>query len=119
MIAFAGLTLDIPASNLSTSEEFYARVIGRPADLRSTGGTVEWIVSRGPEIAMRLVEGAAVAPERVRIGLGVVDLRAERRRLGELAAGVGILSKPGVIATLELRDPDGYRVVLWQDLLTA
>jgi len=70
----------------------------------------------GPGIAVRLVEWAATGA--VRLGLGVADLEAERARLARALTRVpAITRRPGVIAVLELTDPDRNRIVLWQDLL--
>jgi len=53
-----------------------------------------------------------------RVGIGVVDVEAERARLSTLLQGVpDVRHKPGVIAKLKLTDPSGNQVTLWQDLL--
>jgi predicted enzyme related to lactoylglutathione lyase len=118
-----GITTDVPVSALPAATPFYTAVLGRPADLTPDDRTAEWILNRQPEIAFRLVEARAdrpgeAPPGTVRVGFGVADADAERRRLaGHLAEVPEVRRRPGVIALLELRDPDGNRVVVWQDLL--
>jgi hypothetical protein len=113
-----GITVDVPVSNSEVSEAFYTVVLGRKPDRGAASALVEWIVHREPEIAIRLAAGRAVDPDRVRVGFAVAELDHERRRLADTLPDVPPIStRPGVIAELTLRDPDGYRVVLWQDML--
>ncbi len=113
-----GITVDVPVSNLAASEAFYAVILGRRPDRGAGSALVEWILHRAPEIAVRLAAGRAVDPDRVRVGFAVADLDEERRRLADALPDVPTIStRPGVIAELTLHDPDGYRVVVWQDLL--
>lgn len=119
-----GITTDVPVSALATAVPFYTTLLGRRADVRPDDRTVEWILSKSPEIAFRLLEARPDKPDEarpgtVRVGLGVPDADAEHHRLvGQIAELPEVRRRPGVIALLELRDPDGNRVVLWQDLLT-
>src|SRR5262249_20338682 len=116
-----GITTDVPVSALATAVPFYTTVLGRPADLTPDDRTAEWILSKSPEIAFRLIEARPGEAPRgtVRVGLGVAGVDAERVRLtGEIADLPEVRRRPGVIALLELRDPDGNRVVIWHDLLT-
>lgn len=111
-----GVTADVPVVQLDRSRPFYEAVLGRPADLAPEEHTLEWILHRDPEIIVRLVEWVATGA--VRLGLGVADLRAERTRLARTLTDVPAISRrPGVIAVLELIDPDRNKIVLWQDLL--
>jgi catechol 2,3-dioxygenase-like lactoylglutathione lyase family enzyme len=115
-----GVTVDLPVSELTGSLPFYRAVLGRNPDLRPDDRTMEWILRRDPEIAVRVVARTAGQPAGVpvRLGLGVADLDAERDRLQSLVPDLpAVQSKPGVIALLELHDPDGNLVVIWQDLL--
>ncbi|MEN3362158.1 MAG: hypothetical protein V7637_6140 [Mycobacteriales bacterium] len=118
-----GITTDLPVSALPAAIPFYTAVIGRPADLAPDDRTAEWILHRDPEIALRLIESRADRPDEptpgtVRVGIGVPDADTERDRLlGQLPEVPAVVTRPGVIALLELRDPDGNRVVLWHDLL--
>lgn len=112
-----GITTDVPVGELERAVAFYETVLGRGPDLRPDQQTAEWILRRDPEIAVRLT--ARAERTAVRIGLGVADVDAERDRLcGVLPDVPPVRCKPGVIALLELRDPDGNLVVLWQDLLS-
>jgi hypothetical protein len=100
---------------------FYSMVLGRGPDLHPDDRTLEWILHRAPEIAVRAVARAdwpePGAP--VRVGLGVADVEAARERSRDVLSELPpVRRKPGVIALLELPDPDGNLVVLWQDLLT-
>ena len=117
-----GVTTDVPVVDLSRALPFYSMVLGRGPDLRPDDRTLEWILHRAPEIAVRVVARAdrhePGAP--VRLGLGVADVDAARERLRyEMPKLPPVRRKPGVIALLELHDPDGNLVVLWQDLLTT
>ncbi len=118
-----GITTDLPVSALPAAVPFYTAVLGRPADLTPDDRTAEWILHRDPEIALRLIESRAdrpdePAPGTVRVGIGVPDANVERDRLlTELPDVPPVRTRPGVIALLELRDPDGNRLVLWHDLL--
>jgi hypothetical protein len=49
-----GVTSDIPVRNLAESRSFYATVLGRDPDLTPNDRTLEWILHRDPEIAVRL-----------------------------------------------------------------
>lgn len=117
-----GVTTDVPVVDLARALPFYEMVLGRGPDLRPDGRTVEWILHRSPEIAVRIT--TPVDPHQagttVRLGLGVADVDAEHQRLrGTMPDLPTVRRKPGVIALLELHDPDGNLVVLWQDLLTT
>jgi catechol 2,3-dioxygenase-like lactoylglutathione lyase family enzyme len=122
-VDIVGITTDVPVSALPIAVPFYTALLGRPADLTPDDRTAEWILNRRPEIAFRLVEArpgqpGEASPGTVRVGFGVPDADAERRRLtGSFAELPEVRYRPGVIALLELRDPDGNRVVVWQDLL--
>jgi hypothetical protein len=88
------------------------------ADLRPDDHTAEWILHRSPEIAFRLVTREGASTDRSRVGIGVADLERERARLSTVWADVPtITTRPGVIAQLQIGDPDGNLVVLWQDLM--
>ncbi len=108
-----GLTVDVPVSDLATSVAFYSHVLGRDPDLRPAAAMVEWVMHRDPELAIRLVVADDRAA-RLRVGIGVADIESERQRL---APSAEVATKPGIISTLALEDPDGHQVVLWQDLM--
>jgi catechol 2,3-dioxygenase-like lactoylglutathione lyase family enzyme len=112
-----GLTVDLPVRSLDAARHFYDAVMARPPDL-NPAGTAEWILRRDPEVALRVVETDVAVLCSGRLGLGVADVDAEHARLRPLLDRVpDVRRKPGVIATLELTDPSGNRIVLWQDLL--
>jgi hypothetical protein len=83
-----------------------AFTLGRPADLTPDDRTAEWILSKSPEIAFRLVESrpnrpGEAPPGTARVGFAVPDADAERRRLtGRLAELPEVRRRPGVIALL-------------------
>jgi len=108
-----GLTVDVPVSDLAASVAFYAEVLGRAPDLRPAANMAEWILHRDPELAIRLVVSSDRSA-RLRVGIGVADIQFERDRL---APSAELVTKPGIISTLQLEDPDGHQVVLWQDLM--
>jgi hypothetical protein len=111
-----GMNVDLLVASLEAARPFYEAVIGRPADLNPPN-MAEWILRRDPEIAIRVME--TDSPSLGRAGIGVVDVEAERTRLGEILQGVAeVERKPGVIAKLKLTDPSGNQITLWQDLLT-
>lgn len=117
-LSIAGAVIDVAAADLDRAEEFYATLIGRGADLRPQPDQREWHLLRRPEIALRLTASAADAGHGS-VSLGVADLAAERARL--LTAWPGLAEpevRPGIIALLRLRDPDGNAVMLWQDLMS-
>lgn len=111
-----GITTDVPVADLTAARSFYETLFGRAADVLAGVDTMEWILRRDPEVALRLVVSREVSA--VRVGLGVADVEAERSRLLLTWPGLpAVQARRGVIATLDLEDLDGNRVVVWQDLL--
>jgi hypothetical protein len=117
-LQFAGAVLDLTVSDLDRAEAFYQVLIGRPPDLRARAGQREWRLHLDPEVALRLTNEAGAG--RGKLALGVIDLAAERSRLAQSWPDLPEATyKPNVIALLQMRDPDGNVVTLWQDLLGA
>jgi hypothetical protein len=115
-LQFAGAVLDLAVSDLDRAEAFYQVLIGRPPDLRARADQLEWRLHVDPEVALRLTLEAVSG--RGKLALGVVDLAAERSRLAQVWPDLPEATlKPRVIALLQLSDPDGNAVTLWQDLL--
>ena len=52
-----GVTTDVPVVDLGRALPFYSEVLGRGPDLRPDDRTLEWILHRTPEIAVRVVAG--------------------------------------------------------------
>jgi hypothetical protein len=118
-LQFAGAVLDVPVSDLDRAEAFYRVLIGRPPDLRPQANQREWRLHPDPEVAFRLTTDPEAAG-RSRLAIGVVDLAAERARLAQAWVDLpDVTEKPRVIILLQLTDPDGNVVTLWQDLLGA
>jgi predicted enzyme related to lactoylglutathione lyase len=116
-LSVAGAVIDVAATDLDRAEEFYATLIGRAADLSPRPDQREWHLLRQPEIDLRITASPADAGHGS-VSLGVADLAAERARLLAAWPGLGEPEvKPGIIALLRLRDPDGNAVALWQDLM--
>jgi hypothetical protein len=111
-----GWTTDVFVSS-ADAWSFWQAVIGRPPDLRPDDATAEWIVRRTPEIALRV----RVDPARAgcgRVGIGVDDLGAARTELAARCRDLpDVRTVARVISSMELRDPDGNVVAIWQDLL--
>jgi predicted enzyme related to lactoylglutathione lyase len=114
---FAGAAVDVAVSELERAEGFYAVLLGRPCDLRPRPDQREWRLHPEPEVVLRLTVSPDSAGHSM-AAIGVRDLAAERERLVVDWPDVPeIVEKPGVIAIVRLRDPDGNAVTLWQDLL--
>lgn len=112
------MTTDIFVSD-AAAWTFWELLLGRPPDLHPDPTTAEWKLAARPEIALRVRVDADRAG-RGRVGLGVPDLGAVVAELGSrLGPLPAITTKPRVIATLELHDPDDNAVVIWQDLLRS
>lgn len=115
-----GITADLVVADLQRAAAFYRHIFQRAPDLRPDDHTAEWILHRSPEIALRLVTREGASTDRSRVGIGVADLERERARLSTVWPDVPtITTRPGIIAQLEIDDPDGNRVVLWQDLMQS
>jgi catechol 2,3-dioxygenase-like lactoylglutathione lyase family enzyme len=115
-VVFTGITTDIAVSDLQAARAFYRRALG-DEDLVPDAHTLEWILHERPQVALRILAGGSGAGE-ARVGIGVDDLEAERSRLERGLDTVPEISVvPGVIALLQLQDPDGNALVFWQDLL--
>ncbi|HCT80274.1 MAG TPA: hypothetical protein DGT23_27675 [Micromonosporaceae bacterium] len=114
---FAGAVIDVLVSDLGRAERFYTVLMGRAHDLEPRPDQREWRLCREPEVVLRLtalVESAGHG----KVAIGVHDLAEERARLALDWPDVPeIWAKPKVIALLELGDPDGNEVTLWQDLM--
>jgi hypothetical protein len=113
-LTLTGTIIDLPANDLDASHAFWTSLIGRPADLSVRPTEREWRLLDRPGIFLRITAGAGQGSA----SLGVADLAAEQARLR--AAGLTvpeISSRPGVIARLDLTDPAGNRVTLWESLL--
>ncbi|MCU1360383.1 MAG: hypothetical protein JWN99_1672 [Ilumatobacteraceae bacterium] len=110
-----GLTVDLPVSDVRGSVEFYSELFQREPDLSPEPGIAEWVLRRDPDLALRIVGTDALTAE-LRVGIAVIDVELQRQRLASPAT---VVTKPGVIASLTLRDPDGHHVVLWQDLMQS
>jgi hypothetical protein len=50
-----GITTDVPVVDLGRALPFYSMVLGRGPDLHPDDRTLEWILHRAPEIAVRAV----------------------------------------------------------------
>jgi hypothetical protein len=118
-LGFAGAVLDIGVSDLHRAEAFYTILIGRGPDLHLRPDQYEWRLHREPEVALRVTADHPSAGHGT-LSLGVPDLAAERARLLPHWPDLPRADeKPGVIALLQLRDPDDNAVTLWQDLLNS
>jgi catechol 2,3-dioxygenase-like lactoylglutathione lyase family enzyme len=116
-MTLAGFTADVRVSDLEVARAFYAAALGRQPDLTPAVDMAEWILHQAPQIALRIVHGAPILGG-TRIGIGVNDLAAEHARLRiSFPAVPEVEVVPGVIAMLELPDPDGNLLVFWEDLL--
>jgi catechol 2,3-dioxygenase-like lactoylglutathione lyase family enzyme len=116
-MTLAGFTADVRVSDLEAARAFYAAALGRQPDLIPAAEMAEWILHQSPQIALRIVQGAPTSGG-TRIGIGVRDLAAEHTRLRiPFPAVPEVEVVPGVIAVLELPDPDGNLLVFWEDLL--
>ena len=121
-VDIVGVTTDVPVVDLGRRAAVLQQVLGRGPDLRPDDQTLEWGLRRTPEIAVRVIARADWHETRapVRLGLGVADVDAAHERLRDAMPELpAVRRKPGVIALLELHDPDGNPVVVWQDLLTT
>ncbi len=118
-MTFTGLTTDVAVTSTKAVRDFYRIALGRDEDLAPEAEMLEWILHAVPQVSLRVVEDASAAGG-ARVGIGVDDLAAERARLaGSLPDVPEVDIVPGVIALLEITDPDGNRLVFWEDLLTA
>jgi catechol 2,3-dioxygenase-like lactoylglutathione lyase family enzyme len=116
-MTLAGFTADVWVTDLEVARAFYVTALGRQPDLTPAPEVAEWILHQAPQIALRIVRGK-VTSGHARIGIGTTDLAMEHTRLERaLPAVPDIEVTPGVIALVELRDPDGNLLVFWQDLL--
>jgi catechol 2,3-dioxygenase-like lactoylglutathione lyase family enzyme len=105
--AITHLIAGVPVSDLDAAIDWYARLFGRPADMRA-GDEVLWDVD---EHATLFIE-----PDRARAGAGRVTFVADGldallRRL----AGAGIASGPVTtygngVRHVDVPDPDGNRI---------
>ncbi|MEP6526619.1 MAG: hypothetical protein ABJA86_05595 [Nocardioidaceae bacterium] len=116
-MTLAGFTADVRANDLEAARAFYAAALGRQPDLNPAPDMAEWILHQVPQIALRILH-TTQPPGGARIGIGVTDLATEHARLRRVLPAVPDLKVvPGVIALVELVDPDGNLLVFWEDLL--
>jgi catechol 2,3-dioxygenase-like lactoylglutathione lyase family enzyme len=116
-LEFAGVAVDVAATDLNQAEDFYTTLLGRRFDLQAQAGQREWRLHADPEVVLRISADPGHAGHGT-VAIGVRDLTAEHARLAQRWPDLPpVQRKPGVIALLRLPDPDGNTVVLWQDLL--
>jgi hypothetical protein len=117
LVRASGLTVDVFVSRTDEGWQFWQHLLGRRPDLRPDVDTAEWKLHDEPEIALR-VRLDPVRAGGSQVGIGVVDLTQTVVELRTRLANVPEPRvKPGIIATVEVSDPDGNVVVVWQDLL--
>ena len=108
-MAIETIFANVSCSDLKTSEPWYAKLFGRPADRHPMSGLAEWHFTDSAEV--QLYEDKAKAG-RSTLTLGVMPLGTERARL--VAAGIpaGEIEQAKDFWILRISDPDGNLVVL-------
>ena len=112
------VTIGLPVASLPDASAWYARLLGRTADLEPVAGIEEF--EPVPGCWLQLFEGAPGQGCQCVVRFGVTDIQAARGRL----LGIGIPVSPvervdGVIAFCDLADPWGNQLSLYQVLTQA
>lgn len=108
----------VPVEDHSRATRWYARLLGREADLVPVEGVAEWQLADSAWLQV------GMDPERAggtTVILGVNDLQVLQsimRADADLPLGE-IVEYPGVIKMAEILDPEGNKVVFVQDISSA
>ncbi|HTW56459.1 MAG TPA: VOC family protein [Thermoplasmata archaeon] len=104
------VTVGLAVRDGAAAREWYDRLLGRPPEMVPAPGVLEY---RLGATWLQLYTGEPVPGAVVR--LGVRHLLPERDCLRRLGFPVGkVETIPGVIRYLDLRDPDGNRISLYE-----
>ncbi len=107
--------VEIKVSDLSKSQEWYSRLLGKGPDLEPFPGNVEFKVGGA---WVQIVKGK-VQTSSWSLQLEVRDLSRERERLRASGIAAGeINTVPKVISYFDLSDPDG-NTMRWFQVLTS
>jgi predicted enzyme related to lactoylglutathione lyase len=105
------VTIGIPVVDLARSRDWYERLLGTAPELEPVAGMAEFRIAGA---WVQLIERSSARPGWA-FRIGVTGLDAEHERL--MAEGfepTEIETVPGVIRFLQLEDPDGNAVSLYE-----
>ena len=110
-------TINIEVSDLERTKAFYKEVFGMVEDLqRSHPPTFAYLASPGCAITMTIPNETAKpdASRTMEMGFETDDLATLRERLKNRGHQGAVDKSMGWADAVELRDPDGYRIVVYQ-----
>ena len=106
-MAIMNAIASVAVNNLDTASEWYAKVLGRPADSRPMPEVAEWKFERGGWLQVYQL------PERAGSGsftLAVKDMENQVARLTKLGIDTRRRSSGSKVETVMIADPDGNRI---------
>lgn len=104
----------VPVETHARATAWYARLLGREADLVPVEEVAEWQLAENAWLQV------GTDPERAgntTVVIGVVDIQVQHRLCTKADISIGeIVEYPDVIRMAETLDPDGNKVVFVQDI---
>ena len=102
----------VPVADHAAATAWYARWIGRDADLVPMDGPAEWQLARGGWLQVALDPDHA---GETTVALTVLDLEAQRAVFADAAIPLGDVQDYGFVRLVEVSDPDGNTLVFVQE----
>lgn len=103
------------ARDVPRSAAFYRDVLGLPMEVEESGGWAEAKLPDGSRFALHKIgEGQTPQQGTISINLEVGDIDAAAERLRAAGVAVGTIAREFWGSAVEVTDPDGYEVTLFQ-----
>ncbi|SNT30606.1 VOC family protein [Rhodococcoides kyotonense] len=103
----------LPVKDFATARDWYAALLGRPADVEPMDDVAEWQIADKAWIQVG-VDPDVAGKSSVILGVSDLDAHVEYLRSSEIADGV--LEEYPVVKTFTVLDPEGNKVVFVEEV---